>query len=358
MLATLEHWLARGVDGFRVDCAHAVMKDPDLRDNPPAPPGARVVHKDHGAFGTQLHLYDRGHADTHEVYREVRRLLDRHGAARGEPVVAIGEMHIFDLPQLVAYYGAALDELHLPFNFTLLPVPWDAGEVRRAVDAMEAALPPGAWPNWVLGNHDERRIATRVGPAAARAAMALLLTLRGTPTLYYGDELAMEDVPIPEELAQDPWGKNVPGLGLGRDPARTPMRWDGGPNAGFTEAGVRPWLPVGDVAVNVAAQDGRPDSMLSLTRALLALRRARPALNRGSYRALDGAPDGVFAYLRAHAGEELLVAVNFTGATARLDGDLEGRLLLSTHAAAARGGPSRRWTLRPHEAVVVGLSPR
>jgi glycosidase len=222
MLATLDFWLDRGVDGFRIDCAHAVMKDPELRDNPPAPPEGLHVHKDHGAWGAQLHLHDRGHPDVHEVYREVRRLLDRRGA------VAIGELHVFDLPRLCTYYGEALDELHLPFNFTLLATPWEARAVRRAVDAMEAALPPGAWPTWVLGNHDERRIATRVGAEAARAAMVLLLTLRGTPTLYYGDELGMEDVPIPPELARDPWGKNVPGLGLGRDPARTPLTWEGG----------------------------------------------------------------------------------------------------------------------------------
>jgi alpha-glucosidase len=152
----------------------------------------------------------------------------------------------------------------MPFNFTLLNVPWSAEAVRSTVDAMEAALPPGAWPNWVLGNHDESRIASRIGAAAARSAMLFLLTLRGTPTLYYGDELGMEDVPVPPELVQDPWGKNVPGLGLGRDPERAPMPWDGSSNAGFTRKGVRPWLPLPPDAAsrNVAAQAASPDSML------------------------------------------------------------------------------------------------
>src|SRR5439155_6003535 len=122
MLGTLEFWLERGVDGFRIDVAHAVMKDPDLRDNPPAPAGSRVLHKDVGQYGTQLHLYDRGHADTHGVYRDVRRLLDRYSGTRQR--VSIGEIHLFDPADLVSYYGVDLDELHMPFNFSLLNVPW------------------------------------------------------------------------------------------------------------------------------------------------------------------------------------------------------------------------------------------
>jgi len=355
MLGTLEFWLERGVDGFRIDVAHAVMKDPDLRDNPPAPAGSRVLHKDVGPYGTQLHLYDRGHVDTHGVYREVRRLLDRYSGTRQR--VSIGEIHLFEPADLVSYYGADLDELHMPFNFTLLSVLWSAEAVRRTVDAMEAALPPGAWPNWVLGNHDESRVASRIGPAAARSAMLLLLTLRGTPTLYYGDELGMEDVPVPPELAQDPWGKNVPGFGLGRDPERAPMPWDGSSNAGFTGKGVRPWLPLPPDAAtsSVAAQAARPDSMLALTRSLLAMRRAHPALQRGSYRPVADAPAGVFAYQRELGHDRLLVLVNFESSPAhvRLAGQIH-RSLVSTHGAAVvRDGTC---ALRPHEGVVLEMS--
>ncbi len=355
MLGTLEFWLERGVDGFRIDVAHAVMKDPDLRDNPPAPPGSRVLHKDVGSYGTQLHLYDRGHADTHDVYREVRRLLNRYSPTRQR--VSIGEIHLFEPADLVSYYGADLDELHMPFNFTLLSVPWSAEAVRRTVDAMEAALPRGAWPNWVLGNHDEPRIASRIGPAAARSAMLLLLTLRGTPTLYYGDELGMEDVPVPPELAQDPWGKNVPGLGLGRDPQRAPMPWDGSSNAGFTRKGVRPWLPLPPDAAtrSVEAQAARPDSMLVLTRSLLAMRRAHPALQRGPYRPVSDAPAGVFAFQRELGRDRLLVLVNFesTPAHVRLAGQIQ-RSLVSTHGApVVRDGTC---ALRPHEGVVLEMT--
>ena len=333
------------------------MKDPDLRDNPPAPAGSRVLHKDVGQYGTQLHLYDRGHADTHGVYRDVRRLLDRYSGTRQR--VSIGEIHLFDPADLVSYYGVDLDELHMPFNFSLLNVPWSAEAVRRTVDAMEAALPLGAWPNWVLGNHDESRIASRIGPAAARSAMLLLLTLRGTPTVYYGDELGMEDVPVPPELAQDPWGKNVPGLGLGRDPERAPMPWDRSSNAGFTRPGVRPWLPIPPDAAtrNVEAQTASPDSMLALTRSLLAIRRAHPALQRGSYRVVPDMPAGVFAYQRELGRDRVLALVNFESSPAhvRLAGRIprplvstqgapvlrEGTCALSSSSARARAGPAR-----------------
>jgi alpha-glucosidase len=351
MMDTLRFWLDRGVDGFRIDCAYAVMKDPALRDNPPAPPGARAVHKDMGAWGTQLHVHDRGHPDVHGVYRDVRRLLDGY---RGERA-AIGEIHLFDPVELCAYYGAALDELHLPFNFGLLAVPWRADAVRRAVDAMEAALPRGAWPSWVLGNHDEDRVATRVGEPSARAAMLLLLTLRGTPTLYQGDELGMPNVPIPPGRERDPWGKSV--AGRGRDPARTPMQWTAGPNAGFTAPGVEPWLPLSPDAGarNVEVQAAAPGSMLSLTRALLALRRARPALHRGSYAALEGTPEHVFAFARAHGDDRVLVLVNFAGAPARVAlPDGAARALCSTHGAVALSRSACH--LHPWEAVVLDVS--
>jgi glycosidase len=319
MLDVLRFWLDRGVDGFRIDAAYYVMKDPELRDNPPNP-AAGSMHKSMGEYDRWLHLHDKGHPDMHDVFRDIRRLLrsyDGGDLAR----VAIGEVHVFDPVKWARYFGETLDEFHLPFNFGLLAVRWDAASVRRMVDELEAAVPPGAWPNWVLGNHDEPRIATRLGAGRARLAAMLLLTLRGTPTLYYGDEIGMRDVPIPQEREQDPWGKRVPGLGLGRDPARTPMQWDATPNAGFCPAGVEPWLPVAHDhrQSNVAAQLGDPASMLSLTRRLLALRRSSPALHAGAYRAADGAPEGCFAYWRWTDGQCILVALNLSDGPVALD---------------------------------------
>ena len=367
MFETLRFWLHRGVDGFRIDVAHLILKDPDLRDNPPNPVPGSPSQKPLGAYDTQLHVYDNAHPDTHTIYRGVRRLLETYEARDGRPRVAIGEIRLVDLPLWASYYGADLDELHLPCNFGLLHARWTARDLRAAVDRLEAALPAGAWPNYVLGNHDEPRIATRSGPAQARVATMLLLTLRGTPILYYGDELGMCDVPIPPGLERDPFGRRVPGLQLGRDPERTPMPWDAGPRAGFCPADIEPWLPLGEdyATVNVAVQLADPVSPLALTRRLLQLRRGSEALRIGGYHPLDGVPDGCFAYLREARGEHLLVALNFTGQaqTLQLSRDVlkAGRavVVLSTWLDRERqvvGEATGAFVLRTDEGCVLSLS--
>ena len=216
----------------------------------------------------------------------------------------------------------------------------------------------GGSPNWVLGNHDQKRIATRVGAAGARLAVMLLLTLRGTPTIYYGDELGLEDVPISPELVQDGWELNEPGLGLGRDPARTPMPWDSTTNAGFT-TGV-PWLPLNpDCATrNVAAQATDAQSMLALYRSLMTLRREQPALHAGLY---GGAriERNVFAFERRD-GERvrLMVALNFGPDAQRLALPADagaGRLLLSTALDREQDEVTAQIELRPAEGVILQL---
>jgi alpha-glucosidase len=172
----------------------------------------------------------------HDVISEMRRVVDEFDAR-----VLIGEIYL-PVERLVAYYGRDLTGTHLPFNFALLNAPWNARRIAHLIDEYEAALPPGGWPNWVLGNHDRPRVASRIGREQTRVAAMLLLTLRGTPTIYYGEEIGMAQVPIPPERVQDPFEKNVPGIGVGRDNCRTPMQWDAGPHAGFSK--VEPWLPL------------------------------------------------------------------------------------------------------------------
>jgi alpha-glucosidase len=360
MLDVLRFWLDRDVDGIRIDAIHFLMKDPALRDEPPNP-SAGGGHKAFGEYDTLLHIHTFAHPDVHPVLREIRALFEGYSA--GRPRVTIGETHIFDWEVWTRYYGRALDELHLPFNFGLLRARWEAGAVREVVDGLEAALralPPGAWPNYVLGNHDEPRIATRLGREAARLAMLLLLTLRGTPTLYYGDELGMEDVPVPPEKVQDPWGLRVAGLGLGRDPERAPMLWDESANAGFCPPGVEPWLPIDPAyrARNVRAQLADPRSMLTLTRTLLRLRRARPALHAGSYAPLDPAPAACLAYLRQADDERFLVALNFAAGeqVVRAPGLGAGRIVLSTHLDRDGAADLSALRLRAFEGCVVQLS--
>ena len=340
----LRFWFDRGVDGMRIDALHHSIKDARLRDNPPNPdwrPGMRP----HLAV-KRAHTVDQ--PEMQELVTGWRNVADEY-----EERALIGEINL-PINRLVAYYGPQLDGLQLPFNFGLLSTKWGAETIGDLIARYEAALPEGAWPNWVLGNHDTSRVASRVGPDAARLAAMLLLTLRGTPTLYYGDELGMTDVPIAPEQVQDPFEKRVPGIGAGRDPERTPMRWDAGPSAGFT-AGT-PWLPIGDgvAACNVATERDDPLSMLSLHRALLKLRRKRPALALGSYERVPVAED-CLAFIRRRDREHLFIALNFAQAPIILDlpGEFaKGRVLLST--VIDRGGAATAaLALRPMEGVVL-----
>jgi len=326
MLGEMRFWLERGVDGFRVDVIWLMIKDAELRDEPVDPNWDGV----NPHFRLQ-HIYTQDQPEVHDVIRRMRALLDEY-----EDRMMVGEIYLPN-EKLASYYGADLDECHLPFNFQLINAPWEAPVVRAMVDAYEAALPSGGWPNWVLGNHDQHRFATRVGAAQARVATMLLLTLRGTPTCYYGDELGMENVPIPYKLMQDPQGVNQPEIAhlVGRDPCRTPMQWDASPNAGFAAQGVQPWLPLApDYAQrNVAVESGDPRSMLSFFRALTALRQSSAALTIGDYASVDTGVENLFAYTRTHGDERLLVVLNFAGSTHRVDLSAlakEGEILLST----------------------------
>jgi alpha-glucosidase len=197
----------------------------------------------------------------------------------------------------------------MPFNFALLSTLWSARSIERIIAEYEAALPPGAWPNWVLGNHDRPRVASRVGPDQARVAAMLLLTLRGTPTLYYGDEIGMHQVTIAPHQVRDPFEKNVPGIGVGRDGCRTPMQWDATDGAGFSSA--RPWLPLADDHAhgNVANLELDPGSILALYRALIALRKKSPQLVKGAYRPIVAEGD-LLLYRRDGDGEAMVVALN------------------------------------------------
>jgi alpha-glucosidase len=300
---------------------------------------------------------DTAHPDVHPLYRDLRKLLDEYSTER--PRAMIGEIHVYDWPVWATYYGQNLDEFHLPFNFGLVKCHWDAQTVRGIVDAIENALRDlSGWPNYVLGTHDDHRIATRAGENGARVAMMLLLSLRGTPTIYYGDEIGMHDVDIPKNLIQDPFEVMTPGRGLGRDPERTPMQWDAGPNAGFSAEDVLPWLPVAGDAdrVNVASESADPRSILALTSALLRLRRAEPALHRGSYRPVDDVPDDCFVYLREHEGRRFLIALNFASEERAVRTPFErGKIVLSTELDRDGEEGISPMTLRPNEGCIVAV---
>lgn len=375
MLDNMRFWLDRGVDGFRVDVIWLMLKDEQLRDEPPNPhagPDARP-------FDQILHIYTAGVEGVHDIIKQMRAVLDEY-----DERMMVGEIYL-PVEQLVTYYGDG-DECHMPFNFQLINLPWDAWVIGDYIREYEGALPPGGWPNWVLGNHDQHRIATRVRRETgfletefllrnsvskdildpARLAQMLLLTLRGTPTCYYGDEIGMEDVPIPFERCMDPAALQQPEYFeiWGRDPERTPMQWDDLPNAGFSAPGATTWLPLAaDYRErNVAAQDGDPASMLSLYRALAALRRAEPALNRGDYEAVELGVADVLAYRRTWPGSDgFLVLLNFSGEVRQLSlrkalGGANGAVVLSTDPTRGGRVDTDTFILAGNEGVILRMS--
>ncbi len=358
MLDVMRFWLARGVDGFRVDVLWLLMKDPEFRDEPPNPDWDGV--DPHQGL---LHIHTQNRPEVHPIIRRMRAVMDAFTRNTGRERVMIGEIYL-PIPDLVNYYGENGDECHLPFNFHLLDTPWQAQAVRRLVDTYEAALPAGAWPNWVLGNHDRSRVASRLGQAQARVAQMLLLTLRGTPTCYYGDELGMEDVPIPLAQMQDPRALNQPEIAhlVGRDPARTPMQWDDSPHAGFCAPDVEPWLPLAAdfPSRNVEVQSQNPTSMLRLFQALACLRRTEPALHRGRYRAVEAVPHpaSVFAYLREHGTGRFLMVLNFGQAEHLLDFrhlGAQGTIRVSTDMRTQGPVSLAELPLAPNQGLVIQL---
>jgi len=258
---------------------------------------------------------------------------------------------------LMRYYGEfpekALDGAHLPFNFALITNNFDAETVSILVNQYEADLPKGAWPNWVLGNHDRPRIATKAGPERAALAMMLLLTLRGTPTMYYGEEIGLENVDLPDEFVNDPAATDGNLRNPGRDPERTPMQWDASAHAGFTTAS--PWLPVGPdyETRNVRVQETDPASQLSLTKALLTLRREEPALNVGDYHFVQS-DKSVFVYERRAGDDRFMIVLNFADAASDVAVPVGATQVLST-SATKRVSVGGTLTLAPFEGVLLRL---
>jgi alpha-glucosidase len=279
----LRFWFARGIAGFRIDVAHAIVKDPNLRD-----------------LGIQPAV--------HDVHRRWRLLSDREEPPR----ILLGETHIRELRDMIAFYGTGEDELHLAFNFPFVYADFDADVLAAVVAETERLMPARAWPVWTASNHDSGRFPTRwCGDDEARVRLALiaLLTLRGTPVLYYGDELGMPEVELRPEHLRDPVGLRRWPADPGRDRARTPMQWSAATGGGFTDASAEPWLPLGDHrARNADDQRAEPSSVLSFCRELIALRRRLPDLRTGAYRQLDS-PHGSWVWRR---GERVSVALNMS----------------------------------------------
>ena len=329
----IRFWLDRGVDGFRIDVVHKTVKPAQLVGGP-IPENPR---------GTPDLTPPADEAELHALLRTWRKLFDEY-----DDRMAVGEAVVLDPDRFVRFYGEQADELHLAFNFMFLRAPWSADAFRERVETFEELLPPAAWPDYTLSNHDNPRAVSRYAPDGdvvpgrrrARLAALMLLTLRGTPFVYYGEEIGMADGPVPRDRIVDV---------AGRDPCRTPMQWDG--TVGDS------WLPVNPETevVNVEAQRGDPSSMFSLYRRLIAERRASPALRRGSYQTV-ASPKSVFAYVREAAGERRFVALNFSSRPARvaIPGG-RGKLRLSTDPERDGAELGDSIELGPDEGVLIDL---
>ena len=343
----LRFWLDRGVDGFRLDAVGCIAKDPDLRDDPPNPD----YRKGDPPFARNLMVHSANGPDIMDFVAGIRSVVDTHP---GEHVL-IGEVYL-KIGEIAFYYGPDLIGLQLPTNFNLLWTAWKAAAIQEVIEAYEAALPAGAWPDWVVGNHDQSRIASRIGRAQARIAMVLLLTLRGTPILYCGDELGLQDVVIPPDKLRDPFGLNMPGTGQGRDPERCPMPWDETLKAGFTTGD--PWLPIGTngPGSSVEAQRNDQKSMLSMTRELLALRRSVPALSRGSWSTLAVEGEGL-GYLRSLGKSRFAVLLNLKDKPLllRIAEITSGRVIFSTHKNSTREPVRQNVELAANEGLIIAM---
>src|SRR5271167_4438947 len=312
----IRFWLERGADGFRIDVVQGLIKDDQLRDNP-----LRARHDPDipwYAEGSQDPLYSSDRPEIHEIIRGMRRVSDSY-----DHRMLVGETWPREQERLADYLRP--DELQLGFNFRFLLARYDASRFRAAIELTEKSFGPGAWPTWTLSNHDFPRHISRYargGDADARARLAavLLLTMRGTPFIYYGEEIGMRDVEIPADRKRDP---------VGRDGCRTPMQWTGARNGGFTSAAAG-CLPLGECeTINVAKQLGDASSMLSLYRRMIHLRKSSRALSGGSYRTEANAPEDCLVFHREAATQHLMVALNFSASPRRIEVP-SASILLST----------------------------
>ncbi len=300
----IRFWWDRGVAGFRIDVCNMMIKDAELRDNPPATEDDPIEQQLMGLKS----VYNSDRPETHDILQHWRTIAGTYEDTR----LLIGETNVEALSALMQFYGTGADELHGGFNFLFINSPLEAASMRRIVEDVEALIPAVSWPIWTGSNHDVSRLATRWAggdPGKVRCALLVLLTLRGTPFLYQGDEIGLEDGPIERADLHDRVGIRFWPHYKGRDAERTPMPWHGGPHGGFTEPGVRPWLPMADPAsCNVADQAADPDSVLAFTRAVIARRRDNVDLALGTYGSLPS-PEGTWVYGR---GERTTVALNMS----------------------------------------------
>ncbi|MEO7617634.1 MAG: alpha-amylase family glycosyl hydrolase [Candidatus Saccharibacteria bacterium] len=330
MAETLRFWLGRGVDGFRTDSIYVLIKDALLRDDPINPDYHEGISDPADKF---LQQHSAGQTELLSVLDDICDIVavDGDSFLVSEAYLGIEEMKPL-------YRACQKHPIHAPFNFNLMSLTWGASSFGDWIDQYEASLGGDNVPNYVLGNHDRPRLASRVGLERARLLAMLQMTLRGLPVVYYGDELGLENAVIATEDAQDPWGIAVPGFD--RDIARGPMPWSGEAHNGFSNA--TPWLKAKSSTgtISVAGENRSPESTLSLYRQLIHLKATLPALHYGSYRRVETDNPDIYAFMREYHNNRCLIVINFSEIKTIITpkDHLKGHLLCSTHSVDGEAG--------------------
>lgn len=319
LLDEVRFWCERGVDGFRFDACNHQFHDAQLRDNPPAGGGAVSTVRADNPYAMQQHLHDKSQPENLLFLERLRRLLDGYGA------VALGEVGDENAPPVMARYTERGKRLHLAYSFSLLTREHSARHLREQVEALDSALAAtDGWGCWAVSNHDVPRVASRWNTSGSadtrrdRLWLALLLSLRGSASIYQGEELGLPEAEVPFERLQDPYGLAFWPEFKGRDGCRTPMPWLAGQaHAGFTHG--QPWLPVSEAHLPLAIdrQTGDPRSMLAFSRALLRWRRGQPLLHTGAMTFFD-APEPLLWFERREGDRALQAVFNLSAEPAEL----------------------------------------
>ncbi len=345
MLSTLRYWMEKGVDGFRVDSVYFLFKDPFFRDEPENP---TFLPENHRPYDRLFHIYTIALPETLQMLKKFNEVINEF-----DDRFMVCEIYTF-LHEIANLYRIVDHRSFAPFNFSFISIPWNAMEQKKFLDEFDEVVGHDYFPTYVLGNHDQPRAATRLGEKGARTAALLQLTLRGIPFIYYGEELGMRSVEVPQEKARDPMAVNLKGLNFGRDPERTPMQWDTSAHAGFSK--VEPWLPLEKDyrEKNVESEDKDAKSFLSLYRKLIKLREELPGLSKGDYHSLDLQNQNVFGFIRQYKDEKVLILVNFAE-----DGEIvklpKGgwKTILSTESNMENRKEKDHINLRPSEGVIL-----
>lgn len=352
ILNAMEFWLKKGVDGFRVDVLNFTHKDSKLRNNPYCL-GIRP-------YDMQKHIYDRNRPEAVEVGKMMRAMVDKY-----EDKMLVAEIFINDVDEAAKYYGDNNDGMHLVFNFAFMHSKFKAQSFKRSITNWLEVTAGRGWPSYFLSNHDQPRHITRYKKgkwtiSRAKIAAMLLLTLKGTPFIYMGEEIGMQDVKIKRNELRDSVGKHYWPFHRGRDRARTPIQWNSEEYAGFST--VKPWLPVHKnyQSVNYASLEKDPSSLLHTYRQLIWLRKDNPALSYGDFEFYNKVPKGVLAYFRRYEGKTILVALNMTSKNYRfsIDDSLSykgGQVLFST--IENKEIDLSRVKLAPYQGIVISLTP-